>query len=285
MIGLNIFGGGFNPNKQGERGPPGIGFKYLDEHKNYDINSKRLANVSDPVENKDAANKLYVDNYVEEIKNKYSELTDKHDQLNSHYLNIVSAVTEQSEAIAENENKIEDGLSKFQDKLITTQEEIHQEFNSRITDQEAELKHTVVDELELLNQSTNEKLEKFVLIDQFRGMEAIVDMRFDDVVTKRELEDKNFVTDAKLKSVNDEWNRINNQIVDKKLIEGFSRYNADVEKITKKYVQEHVNPELSELRDNIGIVQDFSMDIAINSNEIENIKILVDELREKLDKL
>ena len=67
MTGVNIFGGGYNNKKQtiGTRGPAGVGFKYLDKERNYDIGGKRLANVSIPVDKEDACNKSYVDNHLE----------------------------------------------------------------------------------------------------------------------------------------------------------------------------------------------------------------------------
>ena len=50
MTGVNIFGEVSSPNKNitVQKGPPGIGFKYLDRSGNYDIGKKRLANVAKP---------------------------------------------------------------------------------------------------------------------------------------------------------------------------------------------------------------------------------------------
>ena len=47
---------------KGEPGLPGIGFLLTDDG-NFDINDKRLTDVADPVNNKDAATKSYVDNH------------------------------------------------------------------------------------------------------------------------------------------------------------------------------------------------------------------------------
>ena len=43
-----------NKNITVQRGPPGIGFKYLDGAGNFDIGKKRLANVAKPEESFDA---------------------------------------------------------------------------------------------------------------------------------------------------------------------------------------------------------------------------------------
>ena len=68
MTGVNIFGTGINSTPISHlRGPPGIGFQYLDAEKNFDLNNRRLANISYPIEDKDAACKSYVDEEVVKI--------------------------------------------------------------------------------------------------------------------------------------------------------------------------------------------------------------------------
>ena len=57
-----------NKNLTPQRGPAGVGFRYLDAIGNFDINKKRLANVASPIEHYDAINKEYSDNYMNEIK-------------------------------------------------------------------------------------------------------------------------------------------------------------------------------------------------------------------------
>ena len=63
MSGVNIFGEALSlkRNITVQRGPPGIGFKYLDGSGNFDIRKKRLANVARPKENFDAVNNYYFD--------------------------------------------------------------------------------------------------------------------------------------------------------------------------------------------------------------------------------
>jgi chromosome segregation ATPase len=68
MTGVNIFGTGINSTPISQlRGPPGIGFRYLDAEKNFDLNNRRLANISCPIEDKDAACKTYVDEEVVKV--------------------------------------------------------------------------------------------------------------------------------------------------------------------------------------------------------------------------
>ena len=70
MSGVNIFGEPLqlNENLTPQRGPAGVGFRYLDAIGNFDINKKRLANVASPIDHYDAINKEYSDNYMNEIK-------------------------------------------------------------------------------------------------------------------------------------------------------------------------------------------------------------------------
>lgn len=66
---VNVFGSSLKSptNVVGRRGLPGIGFKYLDDEGNFDMNNKRLANIADPIDENDAVNKLYTDELVESV--------------------------------------------------------------------------------------------------------------------------------------------------------------------------------------------------------------------------
>ena len=48
---------------QGQRGPPGVGFK-LTSDGNYDVDNKKLTNVATPTTNADAATKKYIDDHI-----------------------------------------------------------------------------------------------------------------------------------------------------------------------------------------------------------------------------
>lgn len=54
---------GWNGSTVGVRGPAGVGFK-LDSAGNYDMKSKRLTKVGEPVNNSDAATQNYVSNRI-----------------------------------------------------------------------------------------------------------------------------------------------------------------------------------------------------------------------------
>ena len=62
---VNIFGSSKQVSAgPGRKGLPGVGFKLLDNVGNFDIDSKRLANVAQPVGDNDAVTKVYVNEAI-----------------------------------------------------------------------------------------------------------------------------------------------------------------------------------------------------------------------------
>ena len=90
MSGVNIFGEPLqlNENLTPQRGPAGVGFRYLDAIGNFDINKKRLANVASPIDHYDAINKEYSDNYMNEIKALISDVERKQ----NYYIGLLNNV-------------------------------------------------------------------------------------------------------------------------------------------------------------------------------------------------
>ena len=90
MSGVNIFGEPLqlNENLTPQRGPAGVGFRYLDAIGNFDINKKRLANVASPIDHYDAINKEYSDNYMNEIKALISDVERKQ----NNYIDLLNNV-------------------------------------------------------------------------------------------------------------------------------------------------------------------------------------------------
>ena len=96
---VNIFGSGpvTTATTISRRGPPGIGFKYLDEEGNFDIENKRLANVAFPLEENDVTTKIYTDNLVTEVKSKVdetikhtSDISSKINEIQKNYIEAIS---------------------------------------------------------------------------------------------------------------------------------------------------------------------------------------------------
>ena len=90
MSGVNVFGEPLQLNKNltPQRGPAGVGFRYLDAIGNFDINKKRLANVASPIDHYDAINKEYSDNYMNEIKALISDVERKQ----NNYIDLLNNV-------------------------------------------------------------------------------------------------------------------------------------------------------------------------------------------------
>ena len=286
MNGVNKFGRGTNNNIV-LRGPPGIGFRYLDTDGNFDIRGKRLANVSSPVASMDASNKLYVDQLhgnqahindglrtsqtnlknevrdkldeflkeFNELNQKMDEYKEKHSYLNSQYQNIVSSLAEQYQSVVDNEHKITDIDKTIKDKLASIDAD-NMIINDKIK--------SVSDELFKSHHDTwSEISETFITDDTLkRSIEEFHD-RISD----------NFVTDTKLKVIIDEWNRINEQRWTALGIENRNDSSRDVDKKMRNF-EENFTTQLQEVRDDVG---DMSRDIAMNYNEIEHVKKLLDE--------
>ena len=68
---INIFGATNknNTSVHGVREQPGIGFKFLNDEGNFDIDNKRLADLSEPIDNNDATTTVYVNKRVARLKN------------------------------------------------------------------------------------------------------------------------------------------------------------------------------------------------------------------------
>ena len=64
-IGQLLTSSGTGKGEGGEPGLPGIGFNLTDDG-NFDLDSKRLTDVADPIDDQDAATKKYVgdENYI-----------------------------------------------------------------------------------------------------------------------------------------------------------------------------------------------------------------------------
>jgi hypothetical protein len=74
---VNIFGSGiYNNGGPGQKGAPGVGFKLLDDEGNYNIASKRLANVGSAVDDGDAINKLLASKMAEDLRGAMLDMKD-----------------------------------------------------------------------------------------------------------------------------------------------------------------------------------------------------------------
>ena len=126
MSGVNIFGEPLQLNKNltPQRGPAGVGFRYLDAIGNFDINKKRLANVASPIEHYDAINKEYSDNYMNEIKALISDVERKQNNYIGLLNNVKIDYNDIKKSYQEDQNKLNSKIKSIDEFL----ECIYQEY-------------------------------------------------------------------------------------------------------------------------------------------------------------
>ena len=126
MSGVNIFGEPLQLNKNltPQRGPAGVGFRYLDAIGNFDINKKRLAKVASPTEHYDAINKEYSDNYMNEIKALISDVERKQNNYIGLLNNVKIDYNDFKKSYQEDQNKLNSKIKSIDEFL----ERIYQEY-------------------------------------------------------------------------------------------------------------------------------------------------------------
>jgi len=99
-------------NVHGVRGQPGIGFKFLDDEGNFDIDNKRLANLSDPIEDNDATPQVYVNRRVVRLENALMRV------ININKSKYEDSINKVNEKVIENKSKYEDEINKVYENII-----------------------------------------------------------------------------------------------------------------------------------------------------------------------
>ena len=110
---VNVFGS----SKQvsggpGRKGQPGIGFKLLDNDGNFDIDSKRLANVAQPVSDNDAVTKVYFNEAISKQESNMNRFRSRLKRYSSQSSRISSIVSDTSRKIDETNSEV-DHLKSF----------------------------------------------------------------------------------------------------------------------------------------------------------------------------
>lgn len=130
MSGVNIFGEPLSTNKKKtiQRGPAGIGFKYLDAEGNFDIDKKRLANVADPIVQHDAANRSYIDKEIARLWDSYEavrldqlSLMDMHNELDKRFMAFLTANEVDQQNLKNDIRNLETFDSNINEKLTLLQ--------------------------------------------------------------------------------------------------------------------------------------------------------------------
>ena len=205
MSGVNIFGEPLQLNKNltPQRGPAGVGFRYLDAIGNFDINKKRLANVASPIEHYDAINKEYSDNYMNEIKALISDVERKQNNYIGLLNNVKIDYNDFKKSYQEDQNKLNSKIKSIDEFL----ERIYQEYivlNTKYN--ELDQKVTLVrDSFERLAGEASEFVTKDHLNSIMTERTRINDLYLNNLKTE---------LSSQTAKVNDDLSKVLNEIID-----------------------------------------------------------------------
>ena len=269
MSGVNIFGEPLQLNKNltPQRGPAGVGFRYLDAIGNFDINKKRLANVASPIDHYDAINKEYSDNYMNEIKALISDVERKQ----NYYIGLL--------------NNVKIDYNDFKKSYQVDQNEL----NSKIKSIDEFLEH-IYQEYIVLNTKYNELDQKVTIVrESFERLAG---------------EASEFVTQDHLNSIMTERTRINDLYLNNlktELSSQTAKVNDDLSKVLNEIIEELANSTMPKASGegergnnvntnnnsdrNVGSVSNrrkVNLDIDTNSGNINILQNDIQELKSEI---
>ena len=264
MSGVNIFGEPLQLNKNltPQRGPAGVGFRYLDAIGNFDINKKRLANVASPIEHYDAINKEYSDNYMNEIKALISDVERKQ----NNYIGLL--------------NNVKIDYNDFKKSYQVDQNKL----NSKIKSID-EFLECIYQEYIVLNTKYNELDQKVTLVrDTFERLageasEFVTKDHLNSIMTERTRINDLYLNNLKTElssqtaKVNDDLSKVLNEIIDELVNSTMPKASGEGER------ENNVNTNNNSDR-NVGSVSNrrkVNLDIDTNSG---NINILHNDIQE-----
>ena len=269
MSGVNIFGEPLQLNKNltPQRGPAGVGFRYLDAIGNFDINKKRLANVASPIDHYDAINKEYSDNYMNEIKALISDVERKQ----NYYICLL--------------NNVKIDYNDFKKSYQVDQNEL----NSKIKSID-EFLERIYQEYIVLNTKYNELDQKVTIVrESFERLAG---------------EASEFVTQDHLNSIMTERTRINDLYLNNlktELSSQTAKVNDDLSKVLNEIIEELANSTMPKASGegergnnvntnnnsdrNVGSVSNrrkVNLDIDTNSGNINILQNDIQELKSEI---
>ena len=267
MSGVNIFGEPLqlNENLTPQRGPAGVGFRYLDAIGNFDINKKRLANVASPIDHYDAINKEYSDNYMNEIKALISDVERKQNNYIDLLNNVKIDYNDFKKSYQVDQNKLNSKIKSIDEFL----ERIYQEYI-------------------VLNTKYNELDQKVTLVrNSFERLAG---------------EASEFVTQDHLNSIMTERTRINDLYLNNlktELSSQTAKVNDDLSKVLNEIIDELANSTIPKASGgernnvntnnnsdrNIGSVSNrrkVNLDIDTNSGNINILQNDIQELKSEI---
>ena len=271
MSGVNIFGEPLQLNKNltPQRGPAGVGFRYLDAIGNFDINKKRLANVASPIEHYDAINKEYSDNYMNEIKALISDVERKQNNYIGLLNNVKIDYNDFKKSYQEDQNKLNSKIKSIDEFL----ERIYQEYIVLNT------KYNELDQIVTLVRDSFERLageaSEFVTKDQLNSIMTertrINDLYLNNLKTE---------LSSQTAKVNDDLSKVLNEIIDELANSTMPKASGEGER------GNNVNTNNNSDR-NVGSVSNrrkVNLDIDTNSGNINILQNDIQELKSEIVK-
>ena len=269
MSGVNIFGEPLQLNKNltPQRGPAGVGFRYLDAIGNFDINKKRLANVASPIDHYDAINKEYSDNYMNEIKALISDVERKQ----NYYIGLL--------------NNVKIDYNDFKKSYQVDQNEL----NSKIKSID-EFLERIYQEYIVLNTKYNELDQKVTLVrDSFERLageasEFVTQDHLNSIMTERTVINDLYLNNLKTElssqtaKVNDDLSKVLNEIIEELANSTIPKASGEGER------GNNVNTNNNSDR-NVGSVSNrrkVNLDIDTNSGNINILQNYIQELKSEI---
>ena len=269
MSGVIIFGEPLQLNKNltPQRGPAGVGFRYLDAIGNFDINKKRLANVASPIEHYDAINKEYSDNYMNEIKALISDVERKQ----NNYIDLL--------------NNVKIDYNDFKKSYQVDQNKL----NSKIKSID-EFLECIYQEYIVLNTKYNELDQKVTIVrDSFERLageasEFVTQDHLNSIITERTRINDLYLNNLKTElsnqtaKVNDDLSKVLNEIIDELANSTMPKASGEGER------GDNVNTNNNSDR-NVGSVSNrrkVNLDIDTNSGNINILQNDIQELKSEI---
>ena len=269
MSGVIIFGEPLQLNKNltPQRGPAGVGFRYLDAIGNFDINKKRLANVASPIDHYDAINKEYSDNYMNEIKALISDVERKQ----NYYIGLL--------------NNVKIDYNDFKKSYQVDQNEL----NSKIKSID-EFLERIYQEYIVLNTKYNELDQKVTIVrESFERLageasEFVTQDHLNSIMTERTRINDLYLNNLKTElssqtaKVNDDLSKVLNEIIEELANSTMPKASGEGERLN------NVNTNNNSDR-NIGSVSNrrkVNLDIDTNSGNINILQNDIQELKSEI---
>ena len=269
MSGVNIFGEPLqlNENLTPQRGPAGVGFRYLDAIGNFDIYKKRLANVASPIDHYDAINKEYSDNYINEIKALISDV----EREQNYYIGLLNNVkidyNDFKKSYQVDQNKLNSKIKSIDEFL----ERIYQEYIVLNT------KYNELDQKVTLVRNSFERLAG-------EASEFVTQDHLNSIMTERTRINDLYLNNLKTElssqtaKVNDDLSKVLNEIIDELANSTMPKASGEGERLN------NVNTNNNSDR-NIGSVSNrrkVNLDIDTNSGNINILQNDIQELKSEI---